>query len=49
MDETVANHLVLALEALPAFGTRAFFDVAVVRPILRVHVFVGANRSQSVS
>jgi hypothetical protein len=47
VDEPVADHLVLPLEALAAFGPAAGGHVAVVRPDLRVHVGVGAASAVS--
>lgn len=40
VHETVSDHLVFTLEALPALASRAAFDGAEVRPCLRVDVGV---------
>ena len=43
MHETVADHLILALEALPTFGTGARLDRAIMWATLRVNVGVRAE------
>lgn len=45
VHEAVADHLVLALEALAALGARAAGDGAVVRAALAVDVLVRAARA----
>ena len=47
VHETVSDHLVFTLEALPALASRAAFDGAEVRPCLRVDV--GVRTGQSIS
>lgn len=42
MHESMANHLILPLEALAAFASWAVFDRAVVRAVLAVDVCMGA-------
>ena len=47
VNQPVADHLVLPLEPFAAFGARAVWLRAVMRPVLGVHVGVRAGASIS--
>jgi hypothetical protein len=42
VDESMANHFVLALETLSSLSTGTSLDRAIMRPVLRVDVGMGA-------